>query len=72
MKTDPQIYAIEGEEVTLDQIIERAERVGLQRHHVRSRLHFGDRTWARLLRAPNNKPDRMNRVFFGRNRQGRK
>lgn len=72
MTAAEQTYAIEGEQLTLEQIVERASRAGLERRHVRSRLRYGDRTLERLLRKPSNKPGPGNRVFFGRNRQGRK
>ena len=64
-------YEIEGQRITLDMIVDRASASGLSRAQVRSRLHYGDRTWERLLRKPSHKPKADNRLFFGRNRGGR-
>lgn len=60
-----QQFEIEGELYTFEQIVERAVAAGLNRQHMRSRLHYGDRTWARLLRRPENKPKPRNRLRFG-------
>lgn len=64
-------YEIDGERYTLDLIVDRAAAAGLSRAQVRSRLHYGDRTWTRLLRTPSHKPKADNRLFFGANRGGR-
>lgn len=64
-------YEIEGERYTLDLIVDRASAAGLSRAQVRSRLHYGDRTWERLLRKPSHKPKADNRLFFGAKRGGR-
>ena len=66
-----QKYEIDGELVTFEQIVERAIAAGLTRQHARSRLHFGDRTWARLLRTPTNKPKPGSRLQFGAKRRGK-
>jgi hypothetical protein len=64
-------YTIEGEQITLEMIVDRAAAAGLSRAQVRSRLHYGDRTWERLLRTPSHKPKADNRLHFGANRGGR-
>ena len=64
-------YTIDGEQITLDVIVDRAAAAGLSRAQVRSRLHYGDRTWERLLRKPSHKPKADNRLFFGAKRGGR-
>jgi hypothetical protein len=64
-------YEIDGERYTLEVIVDRAAAAGLSRAQVRSRLHYGDRSWARLLRTPSNKPKADNRLFFGAKRGGR-
>jgi hypothetical protein len=64
-------YTIDGEQITLEMIVDRAAAAGLSRAQVRSRLHYGDRTWERLLRKPSHKPKADNRLFFGANRGGR-
>jgi len=56
-------YDIEGELLTLDQVIKVASRVHLPRTTVRKRLQQGDRTWAQLLRHT----DHKRRINFGRN-----
>ena len=66
-----QKYEVDDELVTFEQIVERAIAAGLTRQQVRSRIHFGDRTWARLLRTPNNKPKAGSRLQFGANRRGK-
>lgn len=68
--TDVQ-YTIDGEQITLELIVDRAAAAGLSRAQVRSRLHYGDRTWERLLRKPSHKPKADNRLFFGAKRGGR-
>jgi hypothetical protein len=64
-------YTIDGEQITLEMIVDRAAAAGLSRAQVRSRLHYGDRTWERLLRKPSHKPKADNRLHFGANRGGR-
>jgi hypothetical protein len=64
-------YTIDGEQITLDVIVDRAATAGLSRAQVRSRLHYGDCTWERLLRKPSHKPKADNRLFFGAKRGGR-
>lgn len=64
-------YTIDGEQITLELIVDRAAAAGLSRAQVRSRLHYGDRTWERLLRKPSHKPKADNRLFFGAKRGGR-
>lgn len=65
-------YDIEGELVTLDQIMALATREGLARATVKSRLHYGDRTWARLLRKVDLRAVPKNRLSYGRHRGERR
>ena len=51
-------YDIEGELLTVHEITARATERDLSPATVRSRLHYGDRTWARLLRKPDMRPRR--------------
>lgn len=49
-------YDIEGALLTEGEILAVAKDHPISRATVRTRLHHGDRTWARLLRAPDKRP----------------
>lgn len=51
-------YDIDGELLTEGEVLAIAKAHSLARATVRTRLHHGDRTWARLLRAPDKRPAR--------------
>lgn len=69
MKKPAQEYMVDGVAVTFEAIAERAAAAGLSRATVRSRVHFGDRSWERLLRPVSNKPRRSNAIRFGLKRR---